>query len=131
VADRAQRYLALAEDAQRILRVLSVLCEPVGQQVLQKVLDALGCRDSRGLPLGQRMDKALRERLLAQGLIEQTRTGLTCHPDLLEPLTRETVADGTFAAIAAAAEQVVPSGPRSSWQPPTPEQRLRQVRLAL
>ena len=73
MVDRAGRYRALPGDAQRILRVLSVLCEPVGQQTLQKVLDALGWRDSRGLPLAQRMDRALRERLLAQGLIEQTR----------------------------------------------------------
>ena len=131
MADRAAGYGALPPDAQRILRVLSVVCEPVGQQALQKVLHALGWRDSQGVPLGQRMDKDLRERLLAEGLIEQTRAGLTCHPDLLEPLTRETVADGTFAAIAAAAERVVPSGPRHAWKQPTPEQLLREVRLAL
>ncbi len=131
MVDRAGRYRSLAGDAQRILRVLSVLCEPVGQQTLQKVLDALGWRDSRGLPLAQRMDRALRERLLAQGLIEQTRNGLTCHPDLLEPLARETVADGTFAAIAAAAERVVPTAPRSSWEQPSEERRQRRLRLAL
>jgi hypothetical protein len=90
--DRRTRYERLSPDEQRILRVLSVICEPVGQAALQQVLDALGWHDRDGAPLSRLLGKALRERLLADGLVEQPGGALTCHPDLLEPLTRETVA---------------------------------------
>ena len=109
MADPRTRYDALSPDEQRILRVLSVVCEPVGQTSVQQVLDALGWRGQDGVPLSRLMAKALRERLLREGLIGQRQNNLTCHPDLLEPLTRESVADGTFAAIAKAAERIIPT----------------------
>jgi len=129
VADPRTRYDALSPDERRILRVLSVVCEPISQTVLQKVLDVLGWRGQDRAPLSRLMGKALRERLLGEGLIEKRQNNLSCHPDLLEPLTRESVADGTFPAIAKAAERSVPMGP--NWMQPSEERRLRTLRLAL
>ena len=71
MADPQANYQALPADAQRILRVLSVICEPVGQTTLQQVLEALGWRDQDGAPLSRLMAKTLRERLLGVGLVEQ------------------------------------------------------------
>lgn len=130
MADLQAAYRALPEDERRILRVLSVICEPIGQTVFQQVLDRLGWRDRDGAPLSRRMDKALRERLLDQGPMEQRKNSLICHPDLLEPLTRETVADGTFAEIVKAAEPAFPTQQRT-WEPTSDERRFRLVRIAL
>ncbi|WP_295458994.1 DEAD/DEAH box helicase [uncultured Thiodictyon sp.] len=131
MADLQARYAALNTDERRILRVLSVVCEPIAQTLLQLVLDALGWRDEAGAPLSRLMAKTLRERLLADGLIEQRQNTLTCHPDLLEPLTRESVADGTFPAITKAAESVVSAKTIHSWEQPGEGRRLRLLRLAL
>ncbi|KAA6184336.1 DEAD/DEAH box helicase [Thiohalocapsa marina] len=129
--DIRSRYRALDEDARRVLRVLSVVCEPVSQTTLKLLLDQLGWRTKAGAPLSQTLDKAQRERLLDSGVIRQSRNNLVCHPDLLEPLTRETVADGSFEAIVAAAEQVVPTPMRNAWDRPTEERRFRLLRIAL
>ena len=108
-----------------------MICEPVNQTTLQRVLDALGWSDRDGNPLSQRMAKPLRERIIDNKLVDKRQNNLTCHPDLLEPLTRETVADGTFIAIVEAAEQVVPTKPHIAWQQPSDERRLRLLRIAL
>lgn len=46
---------------------------------------------------------------------------------------RETLADGTFESIVAAAERVIPVVPTNAptWLVPSPERRLRMVRIAL
>ncbi len=125
------RYAACPADARRILRVLSVVCEPVNQTTLQQVLDALGWTTTRKQPLSRLLDKTLRERLIDQSLIEQRSNALCVHPDLLEPLTRATVADGTFAAIVAAAERIVPTRARSAWDRPDEARKQRMLRNAL
>ena len=129
--DRRAAYQALVADERRILRVLSVVCEPISETSLGLVLDALGWKDRRGAALKTRLGKAWRERLLKSGLIEQRRNNLVCHPDLLEPLTRETVADGSFDAIVDAAEQAVPSAMRNSWDRPSEDRRFRLLRVAV
>ena len=129
--DLRPAYAALNPDEQRILRVLSVVGEPVASGTLQQILDALGWRGSDGTPLGRHIAKPLQDRLHAARLIERVPIGLVCHPDLAEPLTRETVADGTFPEIVAAAERVVPTRPRGAWDQPRDDRRLRMIRVAL
>lgn len=133
MADALAAYRALPADEQRILRVLSVICEPVARDRLQQILDALEWRDRAGAPLSRHVDEALIRRLVGSGRIQSERSALACHRDLLEPLTRETLADGTFESIAAAAERVIPVVPPNAptWLVPSPERRLRMVRVAL
>ena len=131
MADLLARYAALGEDARRILRVLSVICEPVGLTAFHQVLDALRWRGHKDAPLRAILDQDLRLLLLAEHLIEQSPRGLVCHPDLAEPLTRETVADGTFAAIVAAAQAVVSSRGGPAWEQTTAERTTRKLRNAL
>jgi hypothetical protein len=71
--------------------------------------------------------------LAAAGQIEAERSTLACRRELLEPLMRETLADGTFESIVAAAERVIPVVPANAptWLVPSPERRLRMVRIAL
>jgi superfamily II DNA or RNA helicase len=129
--ERLARLAALDEDARRILRVLSVIYEPVGHNQLKRVVDHLRWRDRGGAPLGTRVDKELRERLLENGLMVQTRGGtLLCHPNIVEILTRECVADGSFASIVAAAEEMLPTASRTAWVP-SPERQARILRVAL
>ena len=68
-------------------------------------------------------------RWLAAGLIEQVHNGLTCHEDLREALTRETLADGTFADIVEAAQRVFP--PIVYGKKTDPDRRFRLLRLAV
>ncbi|MCF7979067.1 MAG: DEAD/DEAH box helicase [Chromatiaceae bacterium] len=131
MSDRRAAYQSLIADERRILRVLSVVCEPISQTTLGVVLDALGWKDRRGALLKERLGKLWRDRMLDAGLMEQRRNLLVCHPDLLEPLTRETLADGNFKAIVSAAEQVVPVAMRNAWDRPSDERRFRQLRIAV
>ena len=50
MADLYAAYRALPEDERRILRVLSVVYEPIGQIPLRSVLKNLGWRDRDGSP---------------------------------------------------------------------------------
>ena len=59
MADPQARYVALDPDERRILRVLSVVCEPVGQTSLQQVLDALQWRAQSGAPLSRLLGKLM------------------------------------------------------------------------
>jgi superfamily II DNA or RNA helicase len=131
MADTQARLEALSTEERRILRVLSVICEPVGPGKLEQVLDALGWRDRRGAPPRALLRGSRRDRLLDAGLIENRANGVVCHPDLRELLTRETVRDGTFGRIVRAAERVVPTPMRYAWQMPDEARLLRQLRVAL
>ena len=129
--DWRQRLQRLNDNDRRILRALSVVCEPVTQTSLAQVLDALGWRDGRGTPLTRRLNRAWRERLIDACLLEQQRNALACPPDLLEPLTRETLRDGSFEAVVAAAERVVPPAMRNAWDRPSEARRHRLLRIAV
>lgn len=131
MSEPSRALQAIGADEQAILRVLSVICEPINQTTLQQVLDGLGWSGADAAPLARLIGKPLRERLLKQGLIERHGNALACHPDLLEPLTRATVADGNFEEIVAAAERIVPTRMRNAWDRPGDERRFRMLRVAL
>jgi superfamily II DNA or RNA helicase len=133
MADALADFAAPSVDDQRILRVLSVICEPIARERLQQILDALDWRDQAGTPLSRRVDEAQYRRLVAAARIEAERSTLACRRELLEPLTRETLADGTFESIVAAAERVIPVVPPNptTWLVPSSERRLRMLRIAL
>ena len=48
MADALAEFPAPSVDDQRILRVLSVICEPIARERLQQILDALDWRDQAG-----------------------------------------------------------------------------------
>ncbi|MBP9806650.1 MAG: ATP-dependent helicase, partial [Candidatus Accumulibacter sp.] len=131
MADLLARYARLSADEQRILRVLSVICEPVGRPLLQQILEVLGWRDQGGAPLSRLLSTTLHHRLIADGLIEGPENGLSCHPDLCEMATRETVADGTFATIIVAGERCFPIPTPKPGYWPGEARRLRMLRNAL
>jgi hypothetical protein len=131
MSDRQAAYQALSADQQQILRVLSVICEPVNMTTLKKVLDILKLRDQNHAPLSGLVTGTQRQQLLDAKLIDLQQHLLSCHPDLLEQLTRETVADGSFGAIAAVAEQVVPLQEQSFGGMQSESKALRTLRNAL
>jgi hypothetical protein len=131
MADAQARLEALTPEERRVLRVLSVICEPVVRGKLEQVLDLLGWRDRRGAPPSAPLRGSRRDRLLDAGLIVNRANGVVCQPDLRELLTRETVRDGTFDQIVRAAERVVPTAMRYAWQMPDEARLLRQLRVAL
>jgi hypothetical protein len=120
---------SLMPDERRILQVLSVVYEPVNQTTLQAVLGLLNWRGQEGRPLSALLAKPLRERLLDQGLL--VKEGLVCASSLVESFTRETVREGTFGQIAAAAESIVSCKLRQSWETVTARRQVRRLRNAL
>ncbi|HSQ06159.1 MAG TPA: hypothetical protein VLM84_00450, partial [Chromatiaceae bacterium] len=71
MADLYAAYRVLPEDERRILRALSVVCEPITQTSLQRVLTTLDWRGQAGAPLSLWSPPGLANRWLDAGLIEQ------------------------------------------------------------
>jgi hypothetical protein len=71
---------------------------------------------------------------LDEGLISYERNLLQCHPDIVEVLTRETVADGAFDEIVEVVDRVIPV-PKyryaSYYYDRNREPELRELRVAL
>ena len=122
---------ALAADERRILQVLSVVHEPINQTTLQSILTRLGWRGETGQPLSALVAKPLREHLLDLGVLVKQGQGLICAPELAEILTRETVREGTFAAITVAAEAVVSTKTAYHWETTSERRRMRRLRVAI
>lgn len=131
MTDLKQSYEALSTDERRIIQVLSVVYEPITQTALQGIVRALGWKDEEGKALASRIAGPLRERLLASGCLVNTDSGYICARELAEPLTRETLSEGSFAEILAAGESVVSSKPQYSWQASYPGRPARRIRNAL
>jgi len=129
VADLQTAYRALPEDERRILRVLSVFGQPIGEALLQRALDTLDWRDRAGAPISRKVTQNLSARWVKVGLVDLVHYHLTCHEDLREALTRETLADGTFADVADATLRVLPFVDLGKKTDPL--QRFRMLRLAV
>jgi superfamily II DNA or RNA helicase len=123
-------YRRYPQAEQAILQVLSIVYQPITQTSLQRILNRLDWRTPDGAPLSGIAGKPLWERLLADGLITQTKNRLQCHRDVVEVLTRETVAAGLFEPVAKAAAAMVAVGERYGAGPGDPEQ-VRKLRLDL
>jgi hypothetical protein len=127
-----EAYRRYAQAEQAILQMLSIVFQPINQTSLQKILKRLDWRDPDGAPLSERMAKPLRERFLADQLVTQEKNLLRCHPDIVEVLTRETVAAGVFGQITTAAEVVVPLGGQyTAWYRDVGPVQIRKLRLDL
>jgi hypothetical protein len=122
---------SLTSDERRVLQVLSVVYEAVNQTTLQSILDRLGWRTEKGQPLATLVTKSLRERLFGQRILLKQGQGLVCAPELTEILTRETVREGTFERIVAAAESIVTAKSRYHWETVSERRQTRRLRNAL
>ncbi len=131
MSDPRSALPAASTEERRILRVMSVIGEPTGLARLHKTLDRLGWCDQDGAPLSRLVDDWFQQRLGHLGLVEKTAHGLVCHRDLLEPLVRETLADGTFQAIVAAAEEVAPTHRIQPGAVIDADRLFRMLRVAL
>ncbi len=67
MADRMARLESLSTDERRILRVLSVICEPVVQTALQQVSGCLGLARPQPRPAGRRLREVAARAALAMG----------------------------------------------------------------
>ncbi|MBK1724405.1 DEAD/DEAH box helicase [Thiocystis violacea] len=131
MTDPRESCQALSADERRILHVLSVVYEPLTQTTLQRILRGLSWKGESGRPLVELVVGPLRERLIAAGCLLDTKGGWGCAPELVELLTRETVREGHFEQIVAAAEAVVSAKPLNSWQKEPPSRLTRRLRNAL
>ncbi|MBK5966856.1 helicase SNF2 [Thiocystis minor] len=121
----------LPADERRILQVVSVVHEAVNQTSLQAILHQLGWRDQKGQPLSTLFSTARRTRLLVQRILVKQGNNFFCAPDLAEMLTRETVREGTFDRIVAAAETVMSAKSRYQWETVSERRQTRRLRNAL
>lgn len=110
-------YRTCTPDERRILALLSVICQPVTQAAMEKVLHQLGWRGTDGEPLSESLSREPLRRLSETGLVLRERNLLRCHPDILEVPARELATAGAFGDVAAAVYQVIPpsTSPLDSW----------------
>ena len=103
------RYNTLSDDKKKVLRLFSVVYEPVNQTTMRKIVKALGWQTSRGMPLDEIVDKSFREEMILDGLIVFEKNAMYCHRSIVELLTREAVVNDEFEPMVQAAEQIVPT----------------------
>ncbi|MEY8247932.1 MAG: DEAD/DEAH box helicase, partial [Bermanella sp.] len=89
----------LSTDQQKILYVLSVLYRSTTQTELKEVLTRLGWKSSQGKRLAGMIGKPWREALLKRQLLVQSNLGLTCHPLIVNTITRHHGSREAFAEI--------------------------------
>ncbi len=126
-------YDRLNSHEKMILQVLSVVYEPTNQVTLKKVLSELARMDERFEGLDLFVDRQFRVKLQGQGLLIINNGKLSCHSNIVEQLTLQTVDKGTFPLILKFAMQFVPLaddfGYRYSYYPT--DQTQRKLRYAL
>ncbi len=112
--------------ARRMLQTLSVLYEPVSEEVLRDCL-----AQSESAVAAEPFRTAL-DLLLGQGHAELTPEGLRCNRAVCERATRQAAADGRFDLLARAVKRVVPVA--LAWNRSATfrsrDQGLREVRIA-
>lgn len=121
----------LTSDERRMLQVVSVVYEAIDQLAIQKILNRLDWHEATGKPLATLFSTSSITRLLVKRLLVKQGKNFFCAPALAEILTRETVREGTFATIVAAAEAVVPAKSRYQWEAVSERRQVRRLRNAL
>lgn len=128
-------YRKLDSLKRQILRVFSVIYEPVSRTAFLSCFNPLGTKDKTGKTYTTTGIKSHLDRLLQDGfLVQYSGQGPQCNPLIVEVATREAVALGEFNQIVSAINQHLPihcygqTGPRYFTNE---RQFLREVRIGI
>ncbi|NJM58818.1 MAG: hypothetical protein HC857_17400 [Synechococcales cyanobacterium RU_4_20] len=130
-----QAYERCSAIERQFIQLLAVLYEPVNRQLILMCLDRLKITAPNGNHFTLPILSVCLNPLLVNKLVIQERTqGPRCHPLLREVALRDTIAAGSFEAIAHTVTQVRPVKPHWSKQGDNYEseaQFIRDIRIAL
>jgi SNF2 family DNA or RNA helicase len=110
-----QIYFELPPFAQKIVQLFSVIYAPIDKNSFLSCLSETGVLDENNKPfvtktLSPQIDKLVKSGLLVQ----ESRSGIECHPLLTEIAIRHAVQTGQFESLVTAVEEKLPI--RKHWQ---------------
>ncbi|NRA72786.1 MAG: DEAD/DEAH box helicase [Gammaproteobacteria bacterium] len=122
-------YAACDQTEQIILRVLSVINKPIGQQRFKQVLSELSHSDNFSRQKLQKFyTPELKDKLASLSLINVGRDGIQISKYIADDLTKICLKDGSFEEIIDASEKIVPIEPLYHWHAPIRDDIQRQIR---
>jgi SNF2 family DNA or RNA helicase len=130
-----ERYKQLPALDQAIVRLFSVIYEPIARSTFLDCLNQTGYRDENNRIFNAKTLKTRLDRLLeAEVIIQEKGYGPRCHPLLVEIATRDSVSKGEFARFAEIIKAKLPQ-PSLRWDKALyfegKEQLIREIRLAI
>jgi superfamily II DNA or RNA helicase len=131
----SQAYKTLSVLDRQIVRLFSVIYEPISRTAFLDCLNQTSCRDeNKRLFVGKTLKPHL-DRLIEIGVLQQeSGQGLRCHPLLVEIASRDSVQEGDFEQFAEIVAQKLPQ-PRKRWNETrdfaSDRQLIREVRLGI
>jgi len=134
-AQLIERYRKLEPLKRQMLRVFSVIYEPISRSSFLNCFNRLGTKDKSGKAYTTSSIKSQVDRLIQdEFLFQQGGQGPQCNPSIVEVATREAVEIGEFNSIVAAVNEYLPihtygqKGPRYFANE---RQFLREVRIGI
>ncbi len=131
-----QSYQQLSTLRRQIVRLFSVIYEPVNRSAFLKCLDSVGEKQDNGKAFNSKTLKPHLEYLLEQNLLIQERgQSLICHPLITEIATRDAIQAGVWEKMVKVVETCLPIATYYNNQDArrfnSIEQLLREVRIGI
>ncbi|HIG44544.1 MAG TPA: ATP-dependent helicase [Gammaproteobacteria bacterium] len=126
-----ERYNKLSISEQFILRVFSVIYEPVNQTTVNNILTALQKAATTFKASGTVLDQTLKQKLETRGLINIKAGKIKCEASIEEWLTHEAVMNGEFEIIMTIALNQVPLTLGDYFYSRSTYESARRLRYAL
>ena len=124
-------YQQLSGQGQKILRVFSVVYEPVTMTSMQNILAELNRQHDQGPALKPLMVKPFRDKMVEQGLLVLKKGRLMCHHTFVELLTREAVTKDEFQPMLSAIRTMLPAQTSRSFYHRDAYRDVHTLRIAL
>ena len=127
-----QIYQKLPEKEKQMVRLFSVIYEPVNRTAFLSCLTPSGIKDEKEKAFNSKTLKPYLDRLISLGLILQEGTKAPqCHPLLAEIATRDAIKTGDFETLAKVVEEKFPINKRYMYMFETNVKFLRELRLCI
>ena len=132
----SQSYQKLSTLRRQIVRLFSVIYEPVNRSTFLKCLDSIGEKQENGKAFNSKTLKSHLEYLLEQNLLIQERgKSPQCHPLMAEIATRDAIKAGVWSKMVKVVETCIPISTYYSLPDSrnfsSREQLLREVRIGI
>ncbi|BAY41538.1 SNF2-related protein (plasmid) [Nostoc sp. NIES-2111] len=111
----AKKYFDLHPSAQNIIQLFAVIYAPIDKNSFLSCISKTRALDENNKPWGTKTLSSQIDKLVKSGLlIQESRSGIECHPLLTEIATRHAVQTGQFETLVMAVEEKLPI--RKHWQ---------------
>jgi hypothetical protein len=131
----ANKYFELHPSLQKIIQLFSVIYAPIDKNSFVSCISKTGALDENNKPWGTKTLSPQIDKLLKAGLlVQESRSGIECHPLLTEIATRHAVQTGQFEILVTAVEEKLPI--RTHWNRDSRifyslRQCIREIRIGI